>query len=107
MKKNVEDMSMERDPRFALQLEEEYHQNRLQLSAIDAFLHRVADKWRNSGPRPHNAIPLSTGSRPYLTRRTTRRMEAEESSRARRGLQWHGGLDPSCSAAIDLDSDLD
>jgi len=53
-------------------------------------------RWLNGGPRPHNATPLSPGSRPYLTRGTLRSIEARESSRARRG---------SSSAAIDLDSD--
>jgi hypothetical protein len=72
---------------FELQLEVGYHKNRLQLAAIDALLHRVADdavlKWLNGGPRPRNAVPLSPGSRPYFTRGTTRSMEAGESSRAR------------------------
>ena len=99
---DAHDMPTERDPRFELQLEVGYHKNRLQLAAIDALLHRVADdavlRWLNGGPRPRNALPLSPGSRPYLTRGTTRSMEAGESSRARRG---------STSAAIDLDSDSD
>ena len=111
LEQDADDMPMERDPRLELQLEEGYHQNRLQLSAIDALLHRVTDdavlKWLNGGPRPHNAVPLSPGSRPYLTRGAARSMEAGESSRARRGLQWRGGLDPASSVAIDLDSDSD
>ena len=109
---DAEDMPMERDARFELELEERYHQNRLQSNAIDALLHRVTDdavlKWLNGGPRPRNAVPLSPGSRPYLTRGAARSMEgAGESSRARRGLQWHGGLHPANRVAIDLDSDSD
>ena len=91
LEQDADDMPMERDPRLELQLEEGYHQNRLQLNAIDALLHRVADDavliWLHGGPRPRNAVPLSPGSRPYLTRGATRSMEAGESSRARRGLQ--------------------
>ena len=109
MEEDADDMPMERDPKFELQLEEGYHPNRLQLSAIDTLLHRVADdvvlKWLNGGPRPRIAVSLSHGSRPYFTCGTTRSMKTGESSRARRGLQWHGGLDPSSLAAIDLDSD--
>jgi hypothetical protein len=104
---DADDIPLERDPIFELQLEEGYHHNRLQLSAIDALLHRVTSeavlKWLNGGPRPRNAVPLSPGSRPYLTRGVARSMEAGESSRARRGLHLH----PASSVAIDLDSDSD
>jgi hypothetical protein len=102
LEQDADGMPMERNPSVELELEERYHKHRLQLAAIDAFLHRVTDdavlKWLNGGPRPRNAAPLSPRSRPYLTRVTTRSMEAGESSRARRG---------SSSAAIDLDSDSD
>ena len=107
LEQNADDMPMERDPRLKLQLDEGYHQNRLQLNAIDALLHRVTDdailKWLNGGSRPRNAVPLSPGSRPYLTRGAVRSMEAGESSRARRGLHLH----PASSWAIDLESDSD
>jgi hypothetical protein len=102
LEEDTDDMPMEWDPRFELQLEMGYHQNKLQLTAIDALLHKVADdavlKWLNGGPRPCYADPLCHESCPYLTLITTRSMEAGESSRARRG---------SNSAAIDLDSDSD
>ena len=75
MEQDADDMPMERDSRLELQLEDGYHQNRLQLSAIDALLYRISDdailKWLNDGPRPRNAVPLSFGSRPYLIRETT------------------------------------
>ena len=107
LKQDADDMSVERDPRLELQLEEGYHQNMLQLSAIDALLHRVTDdadlKWLNGGPRLRNVIPLSPGSRPYLTRGATRSMDTSESSRTRRGLHLH----PASSVGIDLDSDSD
>jgi hypothetical protein len=84
----------------------------LQLSAIDALLHRLTDdavlKWLNKAPRSRNAVLLSLGSRPYLTCGAARSMEdAGESSRARRRLQWHCGLDPANPVAIDFDSDSD
>ena len=104
VEQDVDDMPMERDPRFELQLEEGYHQNRLQLNAIDALLHRVTNdaflKWLNGGPRLNNVVPLYPGSRPYLTCGAARNMEAGESSRARRGLHLH----PANSRTIDLDS---
>ena len=109
MEQDTDDMPIEQNPIIELQFEQRYHQNRLQLNAIDALLHRLTDdavlKWLNGGPRPRNAVPLSLGNRPYLTRGAARSMEAGESSRARRGLQWYGGLDPASSVAIDLDSD--
>jgi hypothetical protein len=82
------------------------------LNAIDALLHKfmydAVLKWLNGGPRPRNAVPLSPESRPYLIHGAARSMEgARESSRARRGLQWHGGLDPANRVAIDLDSNSD
>jgi len=102
LEQDADDISLEQDPSVELEFEERYHKHRLQLAAIDALLHRVTDdvvlKWLNGGPRPRNAAPLSPRSRPYLTRATTRSIEAEESSRARRG---------SSSAAIDLDADSD
>jgi hypothetical protein len=102
LEEDAYDMPSERDPSFEVHLEVTYHKHRLQLAAIDALLHKVTDdavlRWLNGGPRPRNVVPLPPGSRPYLTRATTRSMEAEESSRARRG---------SSSAAIDLDSDSD
>ena len=111
LEQDVEDMPLGRDPRYELQLDEGYHQNRLQLNTIDALLHKVVDDavliWLHGGPRPRNAVPLPPGSRPYLTRGTTRSMEAGESSRARQGLQRYGGLNPSSSTAIDLDSHSD
>jgi hypothetical protein len=71
LEQNADDMPMKLDQGIELQFEEGYHQNRLQLNAIDALLHRSTDdailKWLNSGPRPRNAVPLSLGSRPYLT----------------------------------------
>jgi hypothetical protein len=107
LEQDVDDMPMERDPRFELELEERYHKYRLQLAAIDALLHRVTDdavlKWLNGGPRPRNAAPLSPRNRPYLIRGAARNMKAGESSRARRGLH----LDPARSVAIDLDLDSD
>ena len=75
MEEDAHDMPMERDSRFELQLEEGYHQKRLQLNAINALLHRVADDavliWLNGGPRPRNAASLSPRSRLYLTHGTT------------------------------------
>ena len=109
MKQDADDMHMERDSRLELELEQGYHQNRLQLSAIDALLDRLTDdavlKWLNGGPRPRNAVLLSPRGRPYLIRGAARSMEgAGESSRARRGLQRRDGLDLANSIAIDLDS---
>jgi hypothetical protein len=102
LEQDADDMSMERDPSVELELEERYHKHRLQLAAIDALLYKVTDdavlKWLNGGPRPRNAAPLSSGSRSYFTRATTRSIEAGESSRARQG---------SSSAAVNLDSDSD
>ena len=106
MEQDADDMPIERDPRFELELEEGYHQNRLQLNAIDALLHRVTDDAflrLNGGPRPRNVAPLSHESRPYFTRGTARSMEAGESSRVRQGFH----LDPARSIAIYLDSDSD
>ena len=77
------------------------------MSAIDALLHKITDdavlKWLNGGSRPRNVVPLSLGSRPYLTRGAARSMEGGESSRARRGLHLY----PVSSLAIDLDSYAD
>ena len=105
LEQDANDMPMEREAR--LELEEGYHQNKLQLSAIDALLHKVTDYavlgWLNGGPRPHNAVPLSPGSRSYFTREAARSMEAEKSSRVRRGFH----VDRARSVAIDLDSDSD
>ena len=107
LEQDADDISMERDPRFELQLEDGYHQNRMQLSAIDALWHRVTDdaviKWLNGGPRPRDVVSLSPGSRPYLIRGATRSMEAGESSRPQQGLHLH----PASSGTIDLDSDSD
>ena len=107
LEQDVNDMPMEREARFELELEEGYHQNLLQLSAIDALLHKVTDdavlRWLNDGPKPRNATPLSLGSRPYLTRGAARSMEAGESSRVQRGFHLH----PVKLVAIDLDSNLD
>ena len=105
-------MPMKHDPRIDLQFERGYHQNMLQLSAIDALFYKLTDdavmKWLNGGPRPRNAVLLSPESRSYLTREATRSMEgAGELSRARQGLQWHGGLDPANPVAIDLNSNSD
>ena len=77
------------------------------MSAIDAFLHRITDEAVLKWPRPHNAESLFPGSRPYVTCGATQSGVAGESSRARRRVQWHGGLDPASSVAIDLNSDTD
>lgn len=102
LEEDAHEMPVERDSHFEAHLEQSYHNARTQLEAVEALLNRVTDdavlRWLNGGPRPRNATPLSPGSRPYLTRETTRMMEAGESSRARRG---------STSAAIDVDSDSD
>ena len=56
MEQDADDMRMERDSRLELQSEEVYHQNMLQLSAIDALLYRITDdavvKWLNGKPKP-------------------------------------------------------
>ena len=100
MEQNADDMPMERDPRLELQLEERYHQDMLQFSAVDALLHRVTDdavlKWLY-------AISLSSGNCLYFTRGAARRMKVGESSRAQRGLH----SDPISSIAVDLNSDSD
>jgi hypothetical protein len=79
LEQDVDDMPMEWDPRIELKFEEGYHQNMLQLNAIDALLHRLTDdavlKWLNGGPRPRNVVPLSPESHPYLTRGAARSME--------------------------------
>ena len=62
-----------------LEYKESYHQNKLQLNAIDAILHKGAPKtktWLNGGPRPRRRIPMSPGSRPYRMRGITRSIEA-------------------------------
>ena len=105
-------MAMKHNPRIELQFERGYHQNMMQLSAIDAHFYRLIDdavmKWLIGGPRPRNAVLLSPESRPYLTREATRSLEGVgELLRARQGLQWHGGLDPANPVAIDLNSDSD
>ena len=87
LEQDADDIAMEREAKFELELDEGYHQNRLQLSAIDALLHRVTDdavlRWLHGGPRPRNAAPLSPGSRSHFTRGAARSMEVAESSRVR------------------------
>jgi hypothetical protein len=55
--------------------EENYHRARLELSAIDAILHRVSPElkvWLEGGPRPARRTVVSPSSRPYRTRGTAR-----------------------------------
>ena len=81
---DADEMPMAWDPEIELRYKVAYYINKLQLNTIDALLHRVTDdavlKWLNSGPRPRKSIPLSLGSRSYLTCRIVRSIEAAEES---------------------------
>ena len=106
-----------------LEDEESYHQNKLQLNAIDAILHKVAletKAWLNGGPRPQRRVLMSPRSCRYRTRGTTRSIEAQCACSSRpssfqpsssrvlppRVLLQRRGLDPSDLVAIE-DSDSD
>ena len=111
LEQDVADMPLWDDAEEELMYKAGYHQNRLQLAAIDAILHRVSPetlRWLQGGPRPRRSILLSLASQPYLTCGTLRSIEAQASSSSQalppQVLQWMGGLDQANPVAIDYDS---
>ena len=112
LEQDAGDMPQQGDAEEELMYDVGYHRNRLKLAAIDAILHRISPetlRWLHGGPRPHRPIPLSLGSRSYLTCGTLRSIEAQASSSSQalppQVLQWMEGLDQANPVAIDSDSD--
>ena len=65
LEEDAEDMPLQGNAKEELMYEAGYHQNRLQLTTIDAILDRVSPEtlqWQQGGPRPHRSIPLSPSS---------------------------------------------